>query len=367
MPVKKKIERTREVHVLVGTHKGGFRFRSDLRRRSWKVDAPFFAGAEVNHLTRDPRKGHLWAATHTAWWGSDLQVSRNGGKTWRKSCEGLSFASDRGLTLNRIWQVVPDRPSRPETMWCGVDPGALFRSDDGGRNWYEVEGLNRHRTRDRWQPGGGGLMVHGIFPDPARENRIYVALSAAGCFRSDDDGRTWLPRNKDVLADCPAQALPRGRPVRPPHGDEPAKSRPALSAEPLRRLSQPQRRRGLGRHQRRAALALRLSHGRASARAGDPFRRARGRPGGALRLRRPAYSVSHQERRQGVAKTHPRPAAEECLHSGPAPRHADRYLRQPLQSISEPPAESFTTRSTTATPGSSFRPTCLGFIRWKRQ
>ena len=76
MPVKKKIKRTREVHVLVGTHKGGFRFRSDLRRRSWKVDGPFFAGAEVNHLTRDPRKGHLWAATHTAWWGSDLQVSR---------------------------------------------------------------------------------------------------------------------------------------------------------------------------------------------------------------------------------------------------------------------------------------------------
>ncbi|MCZ6904557.1 MAG: hypothetical protein O7F56_02705, partial [Acidobacteria bacterium] len=109
MPVKKKIKRTREVHVLVGTHKGGFRFRSDLRRRSWKVDGPFFAGAEVNHLTRDPRKGHLWAATHTAWWGSDLQVSRNGGKTWRKSCEGLSFASDRGLTLNRIWHVVPDR------------------------------------------------------------------------------------------------------------------------------------------------------------------------------------------------------------------------------------------------------------------
>ena len=208
MPVKKKIKRTREVHVLVGTHKGGFRFRSDLRRRSWKLDGPFFAGAEVNHLTRDPRKGHLWAATHTAWWGSDLQVSRNGGKTWRKSCEGPSFASDRGLTLNRIWQVVPDRPSRPETMWCGVDPGALFRSDNGGRNWYEVEGLNRHRTRDRWQPGGGGLMVHGIFPDPARENRIYVALSAAGCFRSDDDGRTWLPRNKDVLADFMPKPFP---------------------------------------------------------------------------------------------------------------------------------------------------------------
>ena len=135
-------------------------------------------------------------------------MSTNGGKTWRKSCEGLSFASDRGLTLNRIWQVVPDRPSRPETMWCGVDPGALFRSDDGGRNWYEVEGLNRHRTRDRWQPGGGGLMVHGIFPDPARENRIYVAISAAGCFRSDDDGRTWLPRNKDVLADFLPKPFP---------------------------------------------------------------------------------------------------------------------------------------------------------------
>ena len=155
--------------------------------------------------------------------------------------------------------------------------------------------------------------------------------------------------------------------MRPPHGDEPAKSRPALSAEPLRRLSQPQRRRGLGRHQRRAALALRLSHGRASARAGDSFRRARGRPGGALRLRRPAYGVSHQKRRQGVAKTHPRSATEECLHSGPAPRHADRYLRQILQSISEPPAGNFTTRSTTATTWQLLQAHLpREFIRWKR-
>ena len=89
MAMRKKPSKSREVHLLVGTQKGGFRFRSDLRRRSWKIDGPFFAGGEVNHLRRDPRTGHLWAATHTSWWGSDLQVSTNGGKTWQKSCEGL--------------------------------------------------------------------------------------------------------------------------------------------------------------------------------------------------------------------------------------------------------------------------------------
>ena len=208
MPGKKKSSRAREVHLLVGTRKGGFLFRSGLRRKSWKVEGPLFAGWEVNHLVRDLRTGRLWAALHTSWWGNDLQVSSNNGQSWRKSSAGLGFAPDRGLTLNRIWHVCPDRDSRPETLWCGADPGALFRSDDAGKNWYEVKSLTQHPTRPQWQPGAGGLCLHTILLDPQQRDRIYVAISAAGCFRSDDDGLTWQPMNRGVRADFLPKKFP---------------------------------------------------------------------------------------------------------------------------------------------------------------
>jgi len=156
----------------------------------------------VNYLGWDSRTGYLWAAATTAWWGTDLQVSKNGGKTWQKSSSGIGFAKERGLNLNRIWKLVPDRVSR------GADPGALFCSDNGGQNWYEVPGLTQHPTREKWMPGGGGLMVHCILPDPGHPNRIYAGISVAGCFRSDDDGATWRPLNKGVLADFQPQKYP---------------------------------------------------------------------------------------------------------------------------------------------------------------
>jgi photosystem II stability/assembly factor-like uncharacterized protein len=200
MPVKKPA-RARTIHLFVGTRKGAFIFRSDLRRKSWRIQGPFLTGAEINHFIRDQRTGALWATHNNPWWGNQLQVSLNGGKTWRRSDAGLGFAADRRITLNRLWVLQPDRSSRPDTLWCGVDPGTMFRSDDGGKNWFEVKGLTEHPTRDKWQPGAGGLMVHTIIPDPQNENRMFVAISAAGCFRSDDDGAHWHPMNRGVRAD----------------------------------------------------------------------------------------------------------------------------------------------------------------------
>jgi len=205
---KTKTSRRKEVRLLVGTRKGGFLLRSDRRRKSWKIEGPFFGGWEVNHLQRDPRTGRLWAAINTSWWGNDLQASTNNGKSWKKASHGLGFAADRGLKLNRIWYVAPDRDARPETLWCGVDPGCLFRTDDAGKNWHEVEGLNQHASREKWGPGGGGLMVHHILPDPSRPQRIYAGISVAGCFRSDDDGTTWHPLNKNVRADFLPKKFP---------------------------------------------------------------------------------------------------------------------------------------------------------------
>ena len=198
----------REVHLYVGTRKGGFLFRSDPKRKNWKVEGPFFDGSEVNHLTRDPRTGNLWAAVQSWWFGTDVQVSKNGGKKWDKASAGLAFPKERGWDLKRIWRVTPDREQRPETLWCGVDPGALFRTDNGGEEWYELQGLNQHPTRDRWAPGGGGLMVHHILPDRALPQRIGVAISAAGFFRSDDDGHSWTAMSKGVRTDFLPKKFP---------------------------------------------------------------------------------------------------------------------------------------------------------------
>lgn len=198
----------KEVHVLVGTRKGGFVFRSDLRRKNWKVEGPFFPSGEVTHLTLDPRTGKMWAALQSAWWGTDIQVSANGGKRWQKACRGVEFAKDRNINLARVWQIVPDRDSRPGTLWCGVDPGTMFRTDDGGKNWYEIRSLTEHATRDKFRPGGGGLMVHAIVPDPSRPQRVSIGISVAGFFRSDDDGATWTPFNRGVRADFQPEKFP---------------------------------------------------------------------------------------------------------------------------------------------------------------
>ncbi|MGA2629264.1 MAG: exo-alpha-sialidase [Terriglobia bacterium] len=208
MPGRGKASHPRQVELLVGTRKEGFIFRSDLRRKTWRIDGPFFTSCEVNHLVRDPRNGHIFAAANNAWWGNELHVSTNGGKKWQKSSAGLGFAEDRGLKLARIWNIFPDCDSGSNVLWCGVDPGALFRSDDGGKNWAEVRSLTEHPTRGKWNPGAGGMMVHTIVPDPANPQRIFVAISAAGCFRSDDDGQTWQAFNKGVRMDFQPEKFP---------------------------------------------------------------------------------------------------------------------------------------------------------------
>ena len=198
---RQKMGREAGVRLLVGTRKGAFVFSSDRRRRDWRIDGPFFKGWEVHHLNYDPRRGGLFAAISTSWWGNDLQVSHDWGRTWRKTSRGLNFAPQAGLSVKRIWNICPGRSSEPDVVYAGVDPGALFRSDNDGKEWYEVKSLTEHPTRERWTPGAGGLMVHTIVLDPQNVTRMYVGISAAGCFRTDDGGKSWQPLNRGVRAD----------------------------------------------------------------------------------------------------------------------------------------------------------------------
>jgi photosystem II stability/assembly factor-like uncharacterized protein len=188
------------VVTLVGTRKGLFLLRGDEGRRGWRIEGPLLKGWEVFHATFDPRDGALYAAANNFVYGATVQRSDDLGQTWQRA-EKLTLPEDGELTLKRMWHVEPGHSSEPDTIWAGGDPGVLFRSDDGGRTFEPVQGLLEHPTRERWQPGAGGMCCHSIQLDPRDSKRLYVGISAAGVFRTDDGGETWAPANKGTAAD----------------------------------------------------------------------------------------------------------------------------------------------------------------------
>lgn len=194
--------RSHRVHLYVGTRKGAFRLTSGLDRRRWTLDGPFLKGTEVNDIVLDQRgTPTLYAAATSYWFGTTVQRSTDGGETWIPSEGGLQFAEDSGKNVERVWTVAVPPAEAAGVLFAGVDPAALFRSDDGGVTWKEVSGLNQHSTRGRWSPGAGGLMVHGIRYHPRKRGVMHVGISAAGVFATEDGGTTWKPRNNGVAVD----------------------------------------------------------------------------------------------------------------------------------------------------------------------
>jgi hypothetical protein len=218
-----------KVRVLVGTRKGAFILTSDGKRQKWEVSGPHFAGWEIYHLKGSPADpARIYCSQSSGWFGQVIQRSSDGGKTWEtpgggpgKTAEGFptgesnkfvydtSSATGKPLTTHqwydgtqhpwefkRVWHLEPSLRD-PETVYAGVEDAALFRSTDGGRTWHELAGLRGHGTGPKWQPGAGGMCLHTVLLDPNGE-RIYVAISAAGVFRSDDTGKSWKPINRGL-------------------------------------------------------------------------------------------------------------------------------------------------------------------------
>jgi hypothetical protein len=199
------------VRVLVGTRKGAFVLTADGTRRDWKVDGPHFGGWEVYHVNASPADpDRLYASQSGGWFGQLIQRSDDGGRTWEPVGNDFTYAGDVGEHLwydgtprpwefKRIWHLEPSRTD-PDTVYAGGEDAALYRSTDGGREWRELTGLRTHESGPRWQPGAGGMCLHTIILDPVHEGRIYVAISAAGAFRSDDAGQTWRPINRGLVS-----------------------------------------------------------------------------------------------------------------------------------------------------------------------
>jgi len=189
--------------LLVGTMKGAFLFRADASRRRWESGGPYFPGAAVYALACDKRAGHrrIFAAPNHDHFGALLRWSDDFGHTWTDPvAANVKFPQTTGAALKRIWQVVPGRDHEPDTMYCGVEPAALFVSRDGGESWSLVDGLWNHPHRERWQPGGGGLCLHTIALDPEQPGRIRIAISTGGMYVTENGGSSWRASNRGVRA-----------------------------------------------------------------------------------------------------------------------------------------------------------------------
>jgi photosystem II stability/assembly factor-like uncharacterized protein len=224
-----------QVRVLVGTRKGAFILTSDGKRQKWKVQGPLFAGWEIYHMKGSPvDPNRIYTSQTSGWFGQIIQRSSDGGKTWEqpgtpageqpKTPEGMpkgesnkfvydtSEQTGKPLTTHqwydgtqhpwefkRVWHLEPSHTD-PDTVYAGIEDAAIFRSTDGGKNWNELAGL-RAAHGSKWAPGAGGLGLHTIVIDKNNPNRIFIAISAAGSFRTDDGGKTWKPINKGLRSE----------------------------------------------------------------------------------------------------------------------------------------------------------------------
>jgi photosystem II stability/assembly factor-like uncharacterized protein len=197
------------VRVLVGTHKGAFVLTSDGKRERWDISGPHFAGWEIYHMKGSPvDPNRLYASQTSGWFGQLIQRSSDGGKTWEPVGNEFKYEGDTGThqwydgtphpwEFKRVWHLEPSL-SDPDTVYAGVEDAAIFRSTDGAKTWHELPGLRGHGSGPRWQPGAGGMGLHTILLDPSHPERIFIAISAAGVFRTDDAGKTWRPMNRGL-------------------------------------------------------------------------------------------------------------------------------------------------------------------------
>jgi photosystem II stability/assembly factor-like uncharacterized protein len=189
-------------YLLLGTRKGAFILQSDHRRRRWKMRGPFFENSPVFHMAFDERDNKtIYVAVNSFHFGATVFTSKDLGRTWKNSKNPPRFPEATGLKVEQVWHVEPGHPDEPRTVYAGVAPAALFKSEDMGMTWTFNENLNNHPTRSEWQPGAGGLCLHSIVVDPSSMKRIYLGISSVGVFKSEDGGGTWITKNKNVRAD----------------------------------------------------------------------------------------------------------------------------------------------------------------------
>ncbi len=188
--------------VLVGTRKGAFIFSSDADRSDWEMSELHWPGSDVFHVVYDDRgDGCLYVVENNPIFGAQIHRSYDFGATWNDPSRGPSIESTDAINLRRIWQIVPGPANQPEVVYAGGEPASLFKSEDDGDTWHEIESITNHPTREIWMEGFGGMCLHSILVDAESPERMRIGISAAGVFGTDDGGDSWQPMNKGVRAD----------------------------------------------------------------------------------------------------------------------------------------------------------------------
>jgi photosystem II stability/assembly factor-like uncharacterized protein len=188
-----------ETILFVGARKGLFILRSDAARADWSVEGPLMKGWDIFNVAHDRRHGNrLYAAVGSFVYGATVHVSDDLGRSWRQLANNPRYPEGDKFKVNQIWNVAPGPESEPNTIYAGVDEGGLFISRDNGASWEECAGLHRHPSREEWMPGAGGLCCHTILFDPRNAARMWVGISAAGLYRTDDAGATWSHCNDGI-------------------------------------------------------------------------------------------------------------------------------------------------------------------------
>mgnify|MGYP002713025045 CR=1 FL=1 len=200
------------VRVLVGTKKGAFILTSDHKRQEWQINGPLFGGWEIYHMKGSPIDPNLiYASQSSGWFGQVIHRSNDGGQTWETVGNEFVYdgvpgthqwydGSEHPWEFTRVWHLEPSLTER-DTVYAGAEDAALFRSTDGGASWQELSGLREHGSGPSWQPGAGGMCLHTIIVDPENPERIFIAISAAGAFRTDDGGKSWQPINQGLQSE----------------------------------------------------------------------------------------------------------------------------------------------------------------------
>ena len=197
------------VRVLVGTKKGAFLLTADGKRKAWQVEGPHFAGWEMYHLKGSPADpNRIYASQTSGWFGQVVERSDDGGKTWEAVGNQFPYEGVPGThqwydgsphpwEFKRVWHLEPSLDD-PDTVYAGIEDAAIFKSTDAGKSWKELAGLRGHGSGSQWMPGAGGMGLHTILLDPSNKDRMHIAISAAGVFRTDDAGKTWRPMNRGL-------------------------------------------------------------------------------------------------------------------------------------------------------------------------
>jgi hypothetical protein len=190
------------VLLLIGTKKGAFIAESDTKRKKWTIRGPFCETWPIHHIAGDEKSGVIYGAGGSEWFGPAVWKSEDLGESWTHSSEGLAYAAGEE-PVKAAWSVA----TANGTVYAGVQPAGLFRSDDKGKSWSHVDGLQKHPSRPHWNPGGAGLILHTLVPHPTDHDQLWIGISAAGVFHTADAGKSWEPRNKGTRADF----LPEGQ------------------------------------------------------------------------------------------------------------------------------------------------------------